>query len=789
MAMDSGCQSSIIAIFLQPTLANDWDHTEYCHCYLQVPADTAQALDCLPVPSATVTLWAEYQVCQELELSDDDDGSGSEVATTTQPFSNLPTLVELLDEHSDSFSTLRGYLDVAQLLGSDALSQIGPFTVLAPTNAAFVTDTVTVNAILTSLRDDPTEGLRLLGYHVIRGRFTTADILNGEVIETESGDFVTFHKDGPDVTVTNSAGNLTANVVMADLMASNGVAHGIDRVLNPGVLPGRPTIHDGCSDPNDINLLLDHGEVYLHTELGTTIGRALTVCVAGGFECVRDRIAELGYTVNCSTCFEQYAECGLGYCVVDCFANTSSARCLGCLRDSQCWPGLVDCSGVPSEVLFGLSDTRNVSLVDLLDHMQSQFSQLDLLLQEAGLRDSAALRGTGPFTILAPVNSAFDGLEAEIAALHQNPVALLQLLGHHVIPGRFMAADFSDGEQVLTLSGSYITFHVSDTDGLTVDINGGPTAWVIMPDIEGSNGVAHGIDGVLRSPVQATSSVASGTGLCASTTDQSLLAEAGQVGLFLALTAHVPGCITAGPSCLPGAMQSEGYSASCSQCFEPTVQCILANCIMACIGDTTGPACGACAVASCWPALGVCTGVASNGAGTGPVSTITTTSFDTTSANGDPAGSDSSQNDGDGSDEDSTVIALIGVVTAVVLIIIIVVVALRLPKGKQQTAAAAREPGFSNPLYDVPSGNVNRRITSAGGPSPTYQMDSESNSAYDGIEYNSDPDEEFYGRTLETSSSGAALMPQDDDGGGYMEVAASPAKRTFTFEFEESSDI
>ena len=120
-----------------------------------------------------------------------------------------------------------------------------------------------------------------------------------------------------------------------------------------------------------------------------------------------------------------------------------------------------------------------------------QLSTLVAAVVAAELDDDLA--GNGPFTVFAPVNSAFAALGQETIdrLLEDGNQALLQkVLGYHVVPGRVFAADLEDGQTVTTLEGS----------DLTIDLDGGATVNgvdIIETDIVADNGVVHLIDGVL----------------------------------------------------------------------------------------------------------------------------------------------------------------------------------------------------------------------------------------------------------------------------------------------------
>lgn len=110
----------------------------------------------------------------------------------------------------------------------------------------------------------------------------------------------------------------------------------------------------------------------------------------------------------------------------------------------------------------------------------------------AGLVET--LSGTGPFTIFAPTNAAFEALPAGTVDNLLKPESkdqLTSVLTYHVVAGNVMAADLSDGQIVTTLNGQDLTVSISDGK---VMING---ATVIAVDLTGSNGVIHVVDGVL----------------------------------------------------------------------------------------------------------------------------------------------------------------------------------------------------------------------------------------------------------------------------------------------------
>lgn len=122
------------------------------------------------------------------------------------------------------------------------------------------------------------------------------------------------------------------------------------------------------------------------------------------------------------------------------------------------------------------------------------FSTLVAALQAAGLADT--LNSEGPFTVFAPTNAAFEALpEGTVEALLADPAGdLTQILLYHVVPGRVMAADLSDGLTATTVNGADVTFTIADDTAMVNDAN------IVTTDIEASNGVIHVIDAVILPP-------------------------------------------------------------------------------------------------------------------------------------------------------------------------------------------------------------------------------------------------------------------------------------------------
>ena len=123
------------------------------------------------------------------------------------------------------------------------------------------------------------------------------------------------------------------------------------------------------------------------------------------------------------------------------------------------------------------------------------FGTLVAAVQAASLAET--LSGPGPFTVFAPTNEAFAALPAgtvEDLLKPENKDALVAILTYHVVAGKVMSTDLSEGMMAATVNGADITITL---DG-GAKVNG---ANITAADIEASNGVIHVIDAVILPPM------------------------------------------------------------------------------------------------------------------------------------------------------------------------------------------------------------------------------------------------------------------------------------------------
>lgn len=170
-----------------------------------VPAETSTPM---PTPTATPV------------------GTSEPAATTVptaEPTTNGDSIADIVIS-VDNLSTLESA--VAQALLADELSFGGPFTVFAPTNDAFAALTAEQQAALAA---DP---LSILQYHVVPGEVTAQNLVSSMTVPTLLGSAVQAEVSGTTVLL-----NGNAQVLLADVRASNGIVHVIDKVLFPPSVP------------------------------------------------------------------------------------------------------------------------------------------------------------------------------------------------------------------------------------------------------------------------------------------------------------------------------------------------------------------------------------------------------------------------------------------------------------------------------------------------------------------------------------------------------------------------
>ncbi|MES2550193.1 MAG: fasciclin domain-containing protein [Pseudomonadota bacterium] len=122
------------------------------------------------------------------------------------------------------------------------------------------------------------------------------------------------------------------------------------------------------------------------------------------------------------------------------------------------------------------------------------FNTLAAALTAAGLVET--LKGEGPFTVFAPTDAAFAALPAgtvEDLLKPENKDKLTAILTYHVVAGKVMSTDLTEGMKAATVNGAEVTITLEGG----AKVNG---AVISAADVAASNGVIHVIDAVILPP-------------------------------------------------------------------------------------------------------------------------------------------------------------------------------------------------------------------------------------------------------------------------------------------------
>ena len=131
----------------------------------------------------------------------------------------------------------------------------------------------------------------------------------------------------------------------------------------------------------------------------------------------------------------------------------------------------------------------NASNTGIHDSLVAALSHVDLV---------TTLQGDGPFTVFAPTDDAFAaaGIDLSTFDTDEENATLIDILTYHVVSGKVMSSNLSDGMTATALNEDNLTFTVNSNNTLVNDAN------IVTADIESSNGVIHVIDKVLMPPVE-----------------------------------------------------------------------------------------------------------------------------------------------------------------------------------------------------------------------------------------------------------------------------------------------
>ncbi len=431
--------------------------------------------------------------CGDSETTPDsntnNDTSTTDTTDTTDA-SDLQTIAAIASGNED-FSILVSALSAADLV--ETFQGEGDFTVFAPTNAAFE---ALPEGTLDALLADKDALTTVLTYHVLATNVASTALAEGKnFAATLQGDNVVVNAGDSGVTVNG------ANVVIADIAASNGIIHAIDAVILP------PT-----NVAEKIYTSADHTTLFAAVEaagLGSALAgaEALTVFAPtddafaalpeGTVEALLADIPTLTAILTNHAVAAAVASTDLteGRAYVETLAGTNITIELGTgvtvygensanvtAADVMATNGVihvVDAVILPAVSIAAIARTT------------ADLSILTSVLEDTGLF-SAVANLEADLTVFAPLNSAFTPLldDGTIASLTGEQLESVIL--YHVIPGSVLSTDISGTVMVESLQGDDLSVS-AENGGVTINTN----ATVQAADITAANGVIHVIDGVL----------------------------------------------------------------------------------------------------------------------------------------------------------------------------------------------------------------------------------------------------------------------------------------------------
>lgn len=169
------------------------------------------------------------------EAKETTEAAEEQIEEVVEDIQEMPTIVSVA-AGDDRFSTLVTAVQAAGLV--ETLNSEGPFTVFAPTNDAF--DKLPEGTVATLVEPGNKDKLTgILTYHVVSGAYDAAAVI--EAINSNNGSFEVESVQGEMITLTLRDGKVlltdanggTSTVILADVLASNGIIHAIDTVVMP----------------------------------------------------------------------------------------------------------------------------------------------------------------------------------------------------------------------------------------------------------------------------------------------------------------------------------------------------------------------------------------------------------------------------------------------------------------------------------------------------------------------------------------------------------------------------
>jgi transforming growth factor-beta-induced protein len=399
------------------------------------------------------------------------------------------------------------------------------FTVLAPTNDAFDKLLKDLNLTAEQLLANKPLLTQVLTYHVIAGNeIFSREFKDGESIATVNGQRVIIKSTRMPgkprmIEITDATGGVS-KVTLADLKARNGVVHLIDRVLLPtdkdivAIAAGNPDFSilvEAVTAAGLVDTLKGKGPFTVFAPTNAAFAALLDELKVTKAALLANKpllTSVLTYHVLPAAVFADALSDGLKATTVQGQQITFG------IKDGKA--SITDANGRMSNIVATNVQATN-GVVHVIDKVilpkanppaptdivavaagNPDFSILVEAVTAAGLVDT--LKGAGPFTVFAPTNAAFAALLDELKvtkdALLANKPLLTSVLTYHVLSGKVLAEQLSNGLAAATVQGQPIKFVLAGGKASIVDASG-RTSNIVATNVVASNGVIHVIDKVI----------------------------------------------------------------------------------------------------------------------------------------------------------------------------------------------------------------------------------------------------------------------------------------------------
>ncbi|WP_299674189.1 fasciclin domain-containing protein [uncultured Tenacibaculum sp.] len=443
-----------------------------------------------------------------ISCDDDDDknvgGNDNDIVQIASSNTNLSILVQALQK-----------ADLVSALQTD-----GPFTVFAPNNDAFQA-LLDSKASWNSLDDVPVDVLKsVLQYHVVQTKALSTDLMNGQTLTTLSQGTLTV--DTTSGVKINTGADQSVSVITPNVEASNGVVHIVDQVFLPSKIQDIVDLAVNTSDLSSLVSALQKADLVsaLQADGPFTVFAPTNAAFQAlldsnmSWNTLDDIPVDVLKNVLLFHVISGKVESGdLSDTYVNTLAVGPNDEALSLQVEVT---GGIEFNGDSKPVMNLINIPATNGVVHVIDKVMLPPNVVTLALNNAGftslvaaLTDSrhttdfvSVLSGDGPFTIFAPTNAAFQALldsDPTWTTLADIPIATLDaVLKYHVVSGSNVQADQLMNGDVTTLGG---TITIDLTSGAQIKTSSMQTVDILVGaatnDVQGTNGVIHGVNKVL----------------------------------------------------------------------------------------------------------------------------------------------------------------------------------------------------------------------------------------------------------------------------------------------------